>query len=58
MLKRIDSQHLRAGMFITDLDCGWMDHPFIISKFLIKNDQQIAKIINAGMNRHDNCRHS
>lgn len=49
MLKRIDSQHLRAGMFITDLDCGWMDHPFIISKFLIKSDQQIAKIINAGI---------
>lgn len=49
MLKRINSSELRVGMFITDLDCGWMDHPFILGKFLIRNEEQIRKIINAGI---------
>lgn len=49
MLRQIKIEQLRVGMFITDLDCGWMDHPFVISKFLIKSDDQIRKILRAGI---------
>lgn len=49
MLKQIKSSDLRVGMFIADLDCGWMDHPFIVSKFLIKSEEQIRKIVSAGI---------
>jgi len=49
MLRQIKIEQLRVGMFITNLDCGWMDHPFVISKFLIRNDDQIRKIFRAGI---------
>lgn len=48
-LKRIDSSQLKLGMYVHDLDCSWMDHPFLISRFLIKRDEEIRKIRSAGI---------
>jgi HD-GYP domain-containing protein (c-di-GMP phosphodiesterase class II) len=49
MLKRIDSAQIRVGMFVHDLDCGWMEHPFARNRFLIRSDEEIAKIRSANI---------
>jgi HD-GYP domain-containing protein (c-di-GMP phosphodiesterase class II) len=47
MLKKIDASQLRLGMFIHDLDCGWLDHPFVRNRFLLSTDEEIRKIRSA-----------
>lgn len=47
MLKKVDASQLRVGMFIHDLDCGWMEHPFVRSQFLLVCDSEIQKIRDA-----------
>ena len=47
MLKKVDASQLKVGMFIHDLDCGWMDHPFVLSRFLLSSEEEILKIRNA-----------
>ncbi|MCD2519358.1 HD-GYP domain-containing protein [Massilia sp. G4R7] len=34
-------------MFIHDLDCGWMEHPFVRSRFLLSTEDEIVKIRSA-----------
>jgi len=51
MLKKIDSSQLRVGMAIHDLDCGWMDHPFVRARFVLASEDEIGKITRAGI-RH------
>jgi HD-GYP domain-containing protein (c-di-GMP phosphodiesterase class II) len=47
MLKKVDASQLKVGMFIHDLDCGWMAHPFVRSQFLLTCESQIRKIVEA-----------
>jgi len=49
MLKKVDSSQLRMGMFIHDLDCGWMEHPFVRNRFTITSEDEIRKILAAGI---------
>jgi HD-GYP domain-containing protein (c-di-GMP phosphodiesterase class II) len=49
MLKKVDSSQLRVGMYIHDLSCDWMTHPFVRSRFEISKDEEIRKIIDAGI---------
>lgn len=49
MLKKIDASQLRVGMAIHDLDCGWMEHPFVRSKFKVTSFDEIRKIRAAGI---------
>jgi HD-GYP domain-containing protein (c-di-GMP phosphodiesterase class II) len=49
MLKKVDSSRLRVGMFIHDLDCGWMEHPFVRNRFVITSEDEIRKILAAGI---------
>ncbi|MCP4040769.1 MAG: HD-GYP domain-containing protein [Gammaproteobacteria bacterium] len=49
MIKKISIKQLRPGMYVHDLNCGWMDHPFLASKFKVKNRQMIAKIAQNGI---------
>src|SRR5471032_1310746 len=51
MFKKVDSSQLTVGMYIQDLSCDWMTHPFVRNRFLISRDDEIRKIINAGI--HD-----
>jgi HD-GYP domain-containing protein (c-di-GMP phosphodiesterase class II) len=51
MLKKVDSSQLTVGMYIHDLSCDWMTHPFVRNRFLIGSDDEIRKIVNAGI--HD-----
>jgi len=51
MLKKVDSSQLKVGMYIHDLSCDWMTHPFVRNRFLITTHDEIRKILNAGI--HD-----
>jgi HD-GYP domain-containing protein (c-di-GMP phosphodiesterase class II) len=49
MIKKISTSALRIGMYVYDLDAGWMDHPFFASHFLVKDEQTIQRIASAGL---------
>ncbi|MBS1186171.1 MAG: hypothetical protein H6R04_189 [Burkholderiaceae bacterium] len=51
VIKKIDSSQLKVGMYIHDLSCDWLSHPFARSRFLLSSEQEIRKILNAGI--HD-----
>ncbi|NHZ65627.1 HD-GYP domain-containing protein [Massilia genomosp. 1] len=51
MLKKVDARHLKTGMYIHDLSCDWMTHPFVRNRFLLASEDEIRKIIDAGI--HD-----
>ncbi|MEO7495246.1 MAG: HD-GYP domain-containing protein [Massilia sp.] len=51
MLKKIDAAQLKVGMYIHDLSCDWMTHPFVRNRFLIGSEAEIARIRAAGI--HD-----
>ncbi len=44
MIKKISIDQLKPGMFIHDLNCGWLDHPFLKSKFHLRDAATIDKI--------------
>ena len=49
MLKKIPTSQLRPGMFLNELCGSWMDHPFWNTRFLLKDPQDIARIVNSGV---------
>ncbi len=49
MIKKIPAEYIKPGMFIHDLNLDWMDHPFVRNKFVIQNDEEIAKITATGV---------
>lgn len=46
----IDVSQLRIGLYV-HLDLGWMDHPFTVSNFKLKDEDQIAKIKKTGLKK-------
>lgn len=49
MLKKISVSNLRKGMYIHDLKCGWLNHPFVLNQFKLDKESDIRKIIAAGV---------
>jgi putative nucleotidyltransferase with HDIG domain len=49
MIKRVATDELRVGMYIHDLNCGWMAHPFALSRFALASDADIVRIRAAGI---------
>ncbi|MGM8060194.1 HD-GYP domain-containing protein [Vogesella indigofera] len=49
MIKNIDIADIKIGMYVHDLNCDWTSHPFFRKRFLIKSDDEIAKIVEAGI---------
>jgi len=49
MVKKIKVDRLKPGMYIHDMNCSWMDHPFFGSSLNVKNDGIIEKIIRFGI---------
>ena len=49
MLKKIQIDQLQLGMYVHNLDCDWMSHPFFRSRFMVKDDSAIQKIKQAGI---------
>ena len=49
MIKKINVSELCPQMYIHDLNCGWMEHSFLHNNFLVKNAQEVEKIIASGI---------
>jgi len=49
--KWIDVRQLRRGMFVCELGGSWIENPFWRSKFLITSDDDVRKIVDAGVKR-------
>lgn len=48
-IKRITIDQLRPGMYIHDLNCGWLDHGFLLPRFEVRDDATIARIVRNGI---------
>lgn len=49
MIKKISIEDLIPGMYVHDLNCGWMEHPFLTNTFLVDGKARIAKIRSLGV---------
>ncbi|KJU86264.1 phosphodiesterase [Candidatus Magnetobacterium bavaricum] len=49
MIKKVRVEDLKPGIYISDLNCSWIMHPFLSNRFKIKGDSQIRKIISLGI---------
>jgi len=49
MIKQIRSEQLKPGMYIHDLNCGWLDHPFVSNAFAVRDQATVDKIISLGI---------
>lgn len=49
MIQKIDVSQLQLGMYVQDLNCSWMDHPFLRRSFLLENAEDLAKIRGIGI---------
>lgn len=49
MIKKIPIGQLNAGMYIHDLNCGWMDHSFFRKRFLVDSKETLKKIRATGV---------
>jgi putative nucleotidyltransferase with HDIG domain len=48
-IKKIAVGQLRPGMYIHDLNCSWMDHPFVTSSFMVDNDKRVREVQSLGI---------
>lgn len=48
-IKKIALEQLRPGMFVHDLDCGWLQHPFLFNRFVVSDETVVQKIADAGI---------
>ncbi|HZX30371.1 MAG TPA: HD-GYP domain-containing protein [Rhodocyclaceae bacterium] len=44
MVKKISIDQLKPGMYVSDLNCGWLDHPFLTNTFAVRSDTTVEKI--------------
>jgi len=49
MLKRINAARLQSGMHLHELCGSWMSHPFWRASFLLKDPQDIRRILDSGI---------
>lgn len=49
MIKKITIEQLRIGMFIHDLNCSWMDHPFARNRLKIEDAAALGKARGTGV---------
>lgn len=49
MIKTIPVTQLRVGMYVHDLNCGWLDHPFARNRFSVDDAAVLRKILETGV---------
>jgi putative nucleotidyltransferase with HDIG domain len=49
MIKKVAKDELKLGMFIHDLNCGWMDHSFLRNSFMLRKESDLQKIHKSGI---------
>jgi HD-GYP domain-containing protein (c-di-GMP phosphodiesterase class II) len=45
MIKKVKAEQLKPGMFVQDFNCGWLNHPFLHNRVLLKGAADIEKVI-------------
>lgn len=48
-IKRVEVSELRPGMYVHDLNCSWLEHGFVRSRFLLRSTDLIQKLKNQGI---------
>lgn len=48
-IKKISVELLRPGMYVSDFNAGWLDHPFFLNKKKVHSAEEIARISAAGI---------
>ena len=48
-IKRVKVKDLQEGMYVHDLNCGWLQHGFLRQQFLLKGQTQIQKMQAQGL---------
>jgi putative nucleotidyltransferase with HDIG domain len=48
MIKKIPAERLRVGMFVHDINCGWLDHPFLLNQIPIRDDSILQRVLRTG----------
>lgn len=49
MIKLIPIEKLQPGMYIHDLNCGWMEHNFVRNRFAVKSNEDVTKVRELGV---------
>lgn len=49
MIKKVSVKKLKPGMFIHDMNCGWLRHPFIKNSIKVNDETIIRKISEYGI---------
>ncbi|NTV68534.1 MAG: HD-GYP domain-containing protein [Azonexaceae bacterium] len=49
MIKQIRTDQLKVGMYIHDLNCGWLDHSFISNAFYVRDQATLDKVMELGV---------
>ena len=49
MIKKIKVKDLRIGMFIHDINCKWLRHPFFGNSIKVTSEKIVEKIIKYGI---------
>lgn len=49
MIKKICIRELHPGMYVHDLNCSWITHPMYPTRFKVKSDNEIEKLIELGV---------
>lgn len=49
MIKKITVDQLKPGMYVSDFNAGWLDHPFTFNSMKITSDEQVGKVLKAGI---------
>lgn len=49
MIKKTPLEQLKPGMFISDLNAGWLAHPFLFNQLLLETEAQIAALRASGI---------
>ena len=50
MIRKIAAKQLLPGMFVVDLHCRWLETTFWRTRFLIEDDDDVARIQSDGIN--------
>ncbi len=48
MIKKIPIESLRVGMYVHDINCGWLDHPFLLNQLYVRDPATLARIVRTG----------
>ena len=49
MIKLIPVARLRPGMYVHDLNCGWLQHDFVRNRFVLEDEDDVRKVRTIGV---------